>query len=416
MRSLSLKALVLFVLIVGLATGPAHAERLTFVVNAGTLDAEAWETIAKTYTERTGTEVELLVIPWGEYHEKLSTMIASGTPPDILFYSARFIANLAANGVFENHFRYAEVMRGAHDVFPAGFDEVTLDNQLYGIPSDLNVSMLALNADLFASAGLVSPTQQWKAGEWTWSAFLEAARRLTQDLNGDGSPDQAGTTGFGTWAGNWPVWFWANGTDILSEDKRSVAVNTPAGVEALTFATQLNLGQGVTGGRWQDGTTGMWITGLNNVHNYRAQLSYDWDIVPFPIGPSGTRSASTYFGGGYSVLKAAPNKDAAYRFLDFLLTEEVEDLRARLASRMPIKRDGVQRFLDAEHRSDQSPANLDLIVDIIASARPLPITPVWNDMERVWWEEVRPVMNGDQPANYALDRFTERTNPIVASW
>ncbi len=407
---------VVLILAVTLASAVTHAEQVTFVVNAGGLDQEAWESIAELYTERTGTEVELLIIPWGEYHEKLSTMIASGTPPDILFYSARFISALAANGVFENHFHYAEVMRGAHDVFPAGFDEVTLDGQLYGIPSDLNVSMLALNADLFAKAGLVPPTQQWKSGEWTWGAFLEAARRLTLDLNGDGSPDQAGTGGFGTWAGNWPIWFWANGAQILSDDKRSVAVNTPEGVEALTFATELNLVHDVVGGRWQDGTQGMWITGLNTLQNYREQISYDWDIVPFPVGPSGTSSASTYFGGGYSILKDAPNKEAAYRFLDFLTSEEIEDLRRRLAARLPIKRDGVQRFLQAEHRADLSPANLDLIVDVIASARPLPITPVWNDMEQVWWEEVRPVMNGDQPSSYALGRFAERTGPTVASW
>src|SRR5690606_28837377 len=144
---------------------------------------------------------------------------------------------------------------------------------------------------------LVPPPHQWKNGEWTWATFLDAAKRLTQDVDGDGRPDQAGTQGFGTWAGNWPVWFWTNGADILNAEKRRVAANTPEGIEALTFATDLALVHGVTGGRWQDGTTGIWITGLNNVANYRNQLSYEWDIVPFPIGPSGQVTAATYFGG-----------------------------------------------------------------------------------------------------------------------
>ena len=415
MRSLDMMAVVLLFAF-AVATGAAQAERLTFVVNAGALDQEAWETIAATYTERTGTEVELLIIPWEQYHEKLSTMIASGTPPDILFYSARFIVSLAADGAFEDHTHYAEVMQGAHEVFPAGFDEVTINGQLYGIPSDLNVSLIALNADMFAAGGLVSPVQQWKAGTWTWNAFLEAARRLTRDLNGDGVPDQAGTANFSTWAGNWPVWFWTNGARILSEDRRSVAANSLAGIEALTFVSELSLVHRVTGGRWQDGTTGMWVAGLNTLQSYRQQIGYNWDIVPFPVGPSGSGTSATYFGGGYSILKDAPNKEAAYRFLDFLVSEEVEEIRTRLAARLPIKRNGVQRFLDSEHRPDLKPANLDLIMDIIAAARPLPIVPVWNEMEAVWWEEVRPVLNGAQPANYGLNRFAERVNPILASW
>ena len=403
-------------LLLGAPASRAWAESITFVVNANLEDRSAWERIAADYTGKTGVRVELLIIPWEEYHEKLSTMIASGTAPDILFYSARFIASLAASGAFENHQPYAQIMRDGHDVFPAGFDEVTLAGELYGIPSDLNVSMLAYNADLFAAAGLVAPPLLWKNGEWTWAAFLDAAKRLTQDVDGDGRPDQAGTQGFGTWAGNWPVWFWANGADILDAEKRRVVANSPEGIEALTFATDLALVHAVTGGRWQDGTTGLWITGLNNVANYRSQLSYEWDIVPFPIGPSGRVTAATYFGGGYAILRDAPNKEAAYAFLDYLTSREVEDLRAQLASRLPIKRDGVQRFLDREHRPGLSPANLDLIVEIIAAARPLPITPVWNDMERIWWEEVRPVMAGQRPANYALQQFALRADPVVASW
>lgn len=65
------------------------------------------------------------------------------------------------------------------------------DGRIWGIPRDMFAPTTFYNADMFAEAGLATPTELGEEG-WTWDAFVNAARRLTVDRDGDGVNDQWG--------------------------------------------------------------------------------------------------------------------------------------------------------------------------------------------------------------------------------
>ena len=102
---------------------------------------------------------------------------------------------------------------------------------LYGLPRGYTPMVVAFNKDLFDRAGVPYP-----ADDWTWEDFLQAARRLTRDSDGDGSIDQWGSA-LDPRVAYWLPWIWAGGGDVLCADGRraSGCLDAPATVEALRW-------------------------------------------------------------------------------------------------------------------------------------------------------------------------------------
>ncbi|MCR4263597.1 MAG: sugar ABC transporter substrate-binding protein [Candidatus Roizmanbacteria bacterium] len=105
-----------------------------------------------------------------QYRERLQAAVERGDGPDIFRFHNTWVPMLTSelspvpDSVMSN--------TDANAVFPKGVvDDLTLDNQLVGIPYGIDMLMLYYNVDMFESAG-VSPPQ-------TWEEFSSAAEQLT---------------------------------------------------------------------------------------------------------------------------------------------------------------------------------------------------------------------------------------------
>ena len=74
------------------------------------------------------------------------------------------------------------------DFFPGALEAYTYKGKLYGIPMSMSVHVMLLNLDHFAEAGVEPPEN----GRWTWDEFVEKAKALTFDSDGDGVIDKYG--------------------------------------------------------------------------------------------------------------------------------------------------------------------------------------------------------------------------------
>jgi multiple sugar transport system substrate-binding protein len=394
--------------------------KLTFVVNSDTSDQEAWQQLAAGYMrQRPDIEVEVLPIPWNDYHTKLSTMIAAGVVPDVVYYAARRVVGLAAAGALMDFSQVIKTLPNRQEYIPAGFEEVTLNNMTYGMPSDLNVSAMMYTVQLFDEAGLETPFKLWQKGLWNWDTFLAAAKRLSIDINGDGQLDQAALE-VSTWAGSYPTWIWNNGASMLDSARRRSTLDDPRAIQAMQFVGDLINTHRVTSWGTQlsrkAGRVAMWHAGLNTIQALRTEQQLDWEIVPSPVGYQGAESYGTAFGGGYVIPASTKQYKEAWEFVQYLISPESEALRGSLAARMPIKRRGIEVFLEQVAKPGASPANLRTVIDIAATGRPLPITPRWDEMEKILLEETRLVWGGSVAAQTAMTRAAERINVFAADW
>jgi multiple sugar transport system substrate-binding protein len=229
---------------------------------------------SKTYPSIT-TSLELT--PGGtNYFEKLQTLIAAGTPPDVFDMWEGYVQPYAANGVLQDLTPYvqADPEWKMDDFQPAAVAASSYQGKLYTIVRDFypGPAMFFYNKDMFDKAKVDYPTF-----DWDWAKMREAAKALTKDVSGSGKTDQWGLA-FETWFVVWLFLIWSNGGDLFNSDETKCALNDPKAVEAIQFwadlinkdscalpSSEASAMQGA-GNAFKTGKVGMY-------------LGYAWDIV-----------------------------------------------------------------------------------------------------------------------------------------
>lgn len=160
--------------------------------NQGSSITEDEEVLTETldrFTEETGVEVELEVIPWSDLQNRILTAVSSGNGPDVLNIGNTWATSMQATGAFMPWEGDALETIGGEDRFiesswaTGGAEgETPTSVPLYA----LSYSMY-YNTEIFDEAGIEEPPE-------TWDEFVEVAQELTQDTDGDGSIDQHGFT------------------------------------------------------------------------------------------------------------------------------------------------------------------------------------------------------------------------------
>lgn len=166
------------------------------------------------------------------YNDKLKTMMAAGTSPDVMYIDVGSYAAYAEQGVLLDLEPFLNDI-DLSDFFPLLVEAFRYKGKLYGLPKDCSTYMLYYNQDLFDAAGLAYPDSTW-----TWEDVRRAALLLTRDFEGDGRIDQFG---FYSWEviPGWLNYIWQNGGWVLSPDDKRCLIDRPEAIEALEFLADL---------------------------------------------------------------------------------------------------------------------------------------------------------------------------------
>ncbi len=167
-----------------------------------------------------------------EYREQILTSIAAGSPPDVFLLDNIDVPAFTARGVLQDLAPFAARV----GIDTAAFEPVvrsifSRDGRLYAFPKGYSPMVLVYNRRLFREAGIAPPT-----GDWTWEEFMQAARALTRDTDGDGKVDQWGAA-FDRRVFLWIPWIWSGGGDVLCPDGRSASgcLDSPATERAIQW-------------------------------------------------------------------------------------------------------------------------------------------------------------------------------------
>jgi len=170
-----------------------------------------------------------------ELLQKLSAGFASDTYPNISYSFGSWASELETSGrtvdlrdkVDDPDLRWDEFPAAARaTVQPTG-------DKIIGFPALVDNLSLIYNKTVFDAAGVAYPTE-----DWTWDDFRAAAKKLT-----DPSTETYGYaySVSGSEETTWQFWphLWQNGGEILTDDKKSAAFASDAGVDALEFLRQM---------------------------------------------------------------------------------------------------------------------------------------------------------------------------------
>lgn len=284
--------------------------------------------------ENPNVSVQLDVIPFGDYVEKVTIQLAGGNPPDMGWLAEAAAPTFINAGVLAN---LAPVLKDDPDYNFADFSETALSlwmqgEEVYGVPFSTSPFFTYYNRAIFEAAGVPTPDELAERGEWTWEKFAEVAKATA-----DATP--AGTYGFETpdgegfgpriWVTITPM-LRAYGADAWNSEGTECQLDSPEAVEAMQlyhnmiFEDKSVVPPGEQASFFT-GRSAMTISQISRVAQL-ADASFEWGIAPLPTGPIG--DAPIIGQAAVVVFQNARNRDLAMEFVKFMTRPENVEIMA----------------------------------------------------------------------------------------
>ncbi len=400
------------------ACGPsAGGQSVSFLVFGEPAELAAYEALVAAFEARhPELDVALGHVPGqSDYQQRLTADFAAGRPPDVMLLNYRRFAAPAAAGGLEPLGAY---LAGSALIDQAGFyapavEAFTLAGELWCIPQNISSLVVYYNRDLFDAAG-----QAYPAPDWTWDDFLDAARALTTDLDGDGRADRYG-------AGVTPNLFrlapfvWQNGGDVVDDpaNPTRLALDSPAALAAFQWFVDLQVREHVvpdaaaeaamsSEDRFLHGALGMYLNSRRGVPTYRAVAAFAWDVAPLPRG---VQPAGILHSDGYCLAATARDKQAAWTLIEFANSVEGQEIVARTGRTVPSLRVVAESpaFLDPS----LAPAHSQVFLDTVGDLRRVPLLPGWPAVEELAGREVERAFYGQASVAEAAASAVALTRP-----
>ena len=349
----------------------------------------------------------------GNFDEKLRTMVAGGTAPDVFYMHSQTVPTYVAWGMAGSLEKFAARDRAVLDgLLPAAVDAYRFRSTVYGIPDVATSYVLYLNRDLFGRAGAAIPGEGW-----TWDEYLATARQIRTALQAD----QGFATVNYTAGDSWPAVLWQNGADILSQDRTVVTVDRPEAIDAFSWiadqihrlrvhAAPADLGNRTAEQFFLDGKAAMLPTYSSRMGIIARGAAFEVEAVHLPAGRRRvTRTAC----GGVGMYRDSRAADACWEFLTFIASEEFQWTMARIGGIIFPAHKNVAASPDL-FAGGPFPRSPKVTVDAMAYARTEPYTVRYVELKNALTQELNTVWRGESGVKEALGRARAAMEPILA--
>ena len=310
----------------------ATAQELVWMNYANVQEREVFNELISDF-EKThpGVSIKFLSVDQNQYDAKINAAFSMNEPPDIFYVGPESVRFYVDKHRLLNLSSYVNNVKNVdfNDLYPNAVNKYRYDGETLGkgdiwaLPKDLGPFAFAYNATLFKKAGIPLPS---KTKPYTFSEFLEICKKLTKDNNNDGKIDQWGTALDRYYS--FIQFIWGNEADFLDETKTKVTVTDPKFIEATQFWTELTWKHKVTPNaeedkekapyfRWLEGQIAFYPAAPWDLMAF-SNLPFDFDVIPWPVGKEGMKTATWLGSVGYAVSSKCKYPELAAEFALYL--------------------------------------------------------------------------------------------------
>ena len=329
-------AMIFLVSVVGCApkapAGPVTIHVLSMQQAGPTVD-EMNAIVGEFNKANPNIKVEIEYVAYDPLHDKITTAMSS-TPPayDVFLVDDIWYAEFAKAGyVMDATDRITKDMRDK--IFPAAWDITTVGGKVYGMPWLLDEKYFYYNENLLKQAGFDAPPKTWEELETQAKAIKE-----------QGIVEYPIVWSWGQYEAaicDWVTLLYGNGGSLV-DDKGAPAFNNEIGVKTLNWMLK-TIDEGVSNpasisyveedvrnvfsqGKAVFATNWVYMYNLVNFDKEQSQVTGQIKMALMPaFEGSGVESSSINGSMGFSVAATSPNKDAAWKYVEFLTSEDVQN-------------------------------------------------------------------------------------------
>ncbi|MEV5963223.1 sugar ABC transporter substrate-binding protein [Kribbella sp. NPDC051952] len=349
-----------------------------------------------------GVDLKMEAQTWDAREQKIAAAFSGKKGPDVLLMIPDQIPQYVANGSLEP---IDDIVTPEKDKFlPAAVPGLTVDGKVYGAPIYHTVTTAMYNKTVLTKAGISKPPE-------TWDEIKAAAPKIKaagfSTLDYSASPEATLNLNF------YPL-LWQAGGKVFADDGKSVAFNQAPGLEALTFLktlwdqgdipkSGLSNGNKVADQPFGKGQVAMAMTATPAD---AATVAKTWGAANVELGAPLTGKKQVGYGipGGLVLNAASENKDAAKKFLSFMMQPaQLEGLSKASGFFTPL----------AGAKPPTTDANATRFADALQYAFPGEANPSARQVMSFLSTEIQAVLTGKKQPQQALDDAAKQSNDLL---
>jgi multiple sugar transport system substrate-binding protein len=359
-----------------------------------------------------GYTVKLSTTPYPQYLDRIITAVRGGEGPDLIQNDVTWSPVLAYQGLIINLDDYwAKAPFKESDFFEASIKTCKWQGSFYSVPQmDGHWGLIYYNKDLVEEAGY-DPENPFTY----WDEFVELAKAMTKPEEGQygygvmGARDEGSTV---SWAGFFAT---TGARSWLSGDLKKALVNSPGGVAAAKFKTDLALVHNVSPPgvanwtQWDSrslfstGKLGMYMSGSWERDILREEApDIDFSFTYLPRPRDGVVSAD-YGGWNWSINVNSEMPDIAWDFIEMVTTNE--NLEA-ISSLPPALVEATEKRFAKWDKGQ-------VVVDQISNALTRPVHPFYTEISDAIQSALQSILLGEKDAQEAMDDAAAEINEIL---
>lgn len=383
--------------------------------------SDALAKLAQEFTDLTGIKVEFNILAYPTLQEKQMVALTQGTGAyDIVHVDCVWVGQYAGEGWTAPLEKFIEqtdpVTLAIDDFIPAVLEEQGMwDGQVFGPPFIQAVFGLHYRTDIFEKYGVNVPQ--------TWEELRDTAEMLNLKEPGVYGITFMGRRGVQLQC-TYDNMLWSFGGEWYDENYNPT-INSQEAVEALEYFKSLIpfAPEGVLTYDWDEnanafaqGRAAMTIQWQNaapmfyNPEKSKIIGNFEFTLVPGKQQSDGTIKRTPTFGGwSLQIPKDAPNKEAAWEFLVWASSKELDP---RLAYSQPGSRISGLQDPEMQKKYIEYKGMLESLP--LAKGRPriAPYAELADALEVALSE----AMTGAKPSQQALDEANEKFKFIMKQW
>ncbi|GAA2931971.1 sugar ABC transporter substrate-binding protein [Microbacterium luteolum] len=368
-------------------------------------DGEFRALIDKFEEANPGITVELVSGPYASTKEQLFAGAASGTMPDVVGLDGAWVNDFASQGVIAD--LTALMKENDYDDSQLA-SQIQVDGSTYMIPVVNFVYPMFTNDDLLAQAGVDAPPTNR-------TEFADAAAKVTAlggDVSGWVLPLSLETPN-GV-QNDVMSWVWASGGSMLKDgqpdltnDDVTSAVEYIGGLwdDGVIASGSFTMKEQDKVEEFTNGRAGMMIDSLAHINLIREtnpDLKFSISALPAEDGYDGERGIP-YASWGIGVAENSEHKDAAFKLVSFLMSEETNSELSTMANAFPGNSESVPAFVE----DDELFKKAFEIYQAGYPANEFTGLPVAEELMRQLGEQLQSAFDGQQSIDDALKKAQE---------
>ncbi|MFD5827199.1 ABC transporter substrate-binding protein [Lentzea sp. NPDC060358] len=364
-------------------------------------------------------KVEYVGVPSASVQQKYDTAIAGGSTPDVGGVTTSYLAHLVGQDALEPADERLEAGPLKGKLIPGLLETVrqtSPDGKLYAVPASGNLDVIWYRADWFEENKIGEPS--------TWDDLAQAATTLTKPADnrygftirgGAGSIFQLLSEAY-SYSG--VEKFYDGGRSTVADPRNAELVRKVAGLyKRATPEADVNNNYTQMVAQFTGGTVAMMHHNLGSTGDVMKALGPEKvSAMPLPKGPSGKRTVVPNPTDGFAVFKGGKNRDAAWRFVDFLVSAESNGYWNEKVGQIPANTE--VRGAEWIQKNPAVKMALGVLEDPATVLVPAPVyLPEYSSITKTDTEPLyQKVLLGELPAQEFLDRLAAKLTTAQQDW